>query len=61
MNLTLAEIAARTEQHFCPIKHARRIRDAHEHYNKFFEFGDAESFAKGLERIRKEIENNKVH
>ena len=55
------ETGARTEQYWCPIKHARRIRDAHEHYNKFFEFGDAESFAKGLERIRKEIENNKVH
>ena len=57
----MRETGARTEQYWCPIKHARRIRDAHEHYNKFFEFGDAESFAKGLERIRKEIENNKVH
>ena len=28
------------------------IRDAHEHYHNFFEFGDAESFAKGLERLR---------
>jgi hypothetical protein len=53
------EIGARTEQYWCPIKHARRIRDAHAHYHKFFEFGDAESFAKGLERLRKASEKGK--
>jgi hypothetical protein len=49
------EIAARTEQYFCPIKHARRIIAAHERYPRFFEHGDAESYAKGLERLRKEF------
>ncbi len=53
------EIAARTEQYWCPIKHARRIRSAHEQYPRFFEFGDAESFSKGLERLRKELEPDK--
>jgi hypothetical protein len=48
------EIAARTEQYFCPIKHARRILAAHERYPRFFEYGDAESYRKGLERLRKE-------
>ena len=48
------EITARTEQYFCPIKHARRIRDAHDRYPRFFEYGDAESYIKGLERLRKE-------
>ncbi len=43
-----------------PIKHAHRVRDAHAHYSRFFEFGDTESFAKGLERQRKEIERNKA-
>jgi len=52
------EIGARTEQYWCPIKHARRIRDAHTHYNRFFAFGDAESFARGLERLRKELEGS---
>jgi hypothetical protein len=46
------EIAARTEQYFCPIKHARRIRAAHERYPAFFEYGDAESYRLGLERLR---------
>ncbi|MBN2809792.1 MAG: hypothetical protein JXR80_09900 [Deltaproteobacteria bacterium] len=49
------EIAARTEQYWCPIKHARRIKAAHEHYPKFFEFGDAESYQKGLERLRAQM------
>jgi len=47
------EIAARTEQYFCPIKHARRIVAAHERYPRFFEYGDAESYKLGLERLRK--------
>ena len=50
------EIAARTEQYWCPIKHARRILAAHERYPRFFEYGDAESYRKGLERLGKEFE-----
>lgn len=46
------EIAARTEQCWCPIKHARRIRAAHNRYPAFFEYGDAESYRLGLERLR---------
>ena len=46
------EIAARTEQYWCPIKHARRIVAAHDNYSNFFEFGDAESYRLGLERLR---------
>lgn len=46
------EIAARTEQYFCPIKHARRILAEHDHYPGFFEYGDAESYRAGLERLR---------
>lgn len=50
------EIAARTEQYWCPIKHARRIKAAHERYPRFFEYGDGESYQKGLERLRREYE-----
>lgn len=46
------EVAARTEQFFCPIKHARRILAAHDHYPSFFEYGDADSYRLGLERLR---------
>lgn len=48
------EVAARTEQYWCPIKHARRVTAAHERYPKFFDYGDAEAFKRGLERLRKQ-------
>lgn len=48
------EVAARTEQYWCPIKHARRLKAAHERYPDFFDFGDAEAYQKGLERLRKQ-------
>jgi len=51
------EVAARTEQYWCPIKHARRIRAAHERYPRFFEHGDAEAFRQGLQRLRKQYED----
>jgi hypothetical protein len=46
------EVAARTEQHWCPIKHARRTLAVHDRYPGFFEYGDAESYRLGLERLR---------
>ncbi len=48
------EVAARTEQYWCPIKHARRLHGAHERYPRFFEHGDAEAFRQGLERLRQQ-------
>ena len=50
-----SEVAARTEQFFCPIKHARRIKSAHGHYSNFFEYGDAESYRLGLKRLRENL------
>jgi hypothetical protein len=35
----MAEILARTEQYFCPIKHARKILSAHSHYQRFLAYG----------------------
>jgi len=40
------EIAARTEMYWCPIKHARRMVAAHEHYSTFADFGDADAYRK---------------
>jgi len=50
------EIAARTEQYWCPIKHARRISAAHDRYPGFFEYGDSQSYRLGLERLRAAID-----
>lgn len=38
------EIAGRTEQYWCPIKHARRVVGEHEQYAQFADFGDVEGF-----------------
>lgn len=51
----LREVAARTEQYWCPIKHARRIVAAHERYPHFFEYGDAQAYREGLERLRQRL------
>lgn len=54
------EVAARTEQYWCPIKHARRVHDAHLRYPQFFEHGDAEAFRLGLERLRQMLDGAKA-
>jgi hypothetical protein len=38
------EIAGRTEQYWCPIKHARRVIGAHPYYAQFKDYGDAAAF-----------------
>lgn len=48
------EVAARTEQYWCPIKHARRISAAHARYPDFFDYGDAEAYSQGLNRLRRQ-------
>ena len=38
------EIAARTEQHFCPIRHAAKVRSPHSRYSHFVPYGDARAY-----------------
>ena len=49
------EIGGRTEQYWCPIKHARRIASMHSRYGKFLEYGDAEGYRNRLEEIRRDF------
>lgn len=46
------EIAARTEQYWCPLKHARKVLDQHRRYAEFADFGDAESWHGTISRLR---------
>jgi hypothetical protein len=46
------EIAARTEQYFCPIKHAHRCPGHHSHYHEFLDFGDANAYKEELVNLR---------
>ncbi|MEW6651572.1 MAG: hypothetical protein AB1453_15460 [Chloroflexota bacterium] len=45
------EIIARTEQFWCPIKHASRVEDPHSRYGNFFEYGDAEGYRRNLDKV----------
>ena len=49
------EVVARTEQYWCPIKHARKIMAAHPYYTGFVDFGNAESYKDELENLRSEL------
>lgn len=49
------EVAARTEQYFCPIKHARRCSGTHARYPEFLDFGDAHAYSRELARLRAEL------
>ena len=49
------EVVARTEQYWCPIKHARKIMAAHPYYTGFVDFGDAQSYKDELEILRTEL------
>ena len=46
------EIMGRTEQYFCPIKHARKILGVHGRYAEFMAYGDSADFHVRLEQYR---------
>jgi len=53
------EVIARTEQYWCPIKHAKRSFVPHSREDQFFDFGDAQAYQNRLENLRKEWVNRR--
>lgn len=53
----ISEIVGRTEQYFCPIKHARKILGTHNRYARFLDFGAAENYEAKLEEYRVSLNN----
>lgn len=51
------EVAARTEQHWCPIKHARKLMALHSRYEKFVDYGDAVGYRGDFEKVRKSFDD----
>ena len=49
------EVAARTEQYWCPIKHSRPVAEPHRHYQSFVEFGDAGGYHRRLPALRQSL------
>jgi hypothetical protein len=46
------EVAACTEQYWCPIKHARAVPAPHQRYHFFFDYGDAHAYRRELPTLR---------
>jgi hypothetical protein len=46
------EIGSRTEQYWCPIKHAARLQGTHRRYGEFLEYGDVANYPDSLEAQR---------
>ena len=53
------EIAGRTEQYWCPIKHALRLRTMHSRYSHFLDYGDAEQYRQRIEQVRRDFDDLK--
>lgn len=50
------EVAARTEQRWCPIKHAHKRLDMHSRYPMFTEYGDGEQYRAKAPEIKKQFD-----
>jgi hypothetical protein len=49
------EITGRTETYWCPVKHGRRTRDAHAHYQRFAAYDDATAYKRRLPALRRSL------
>ncbi len=53
----MGEVAARTEQYWCPIKHASGKARPHSRYHLFLDYGDAEGYRTRLDALRKKYDD----
>lgn len=49
------EVAGRTEQYWCPIKHASQAKGRHSRYAKFVDYGDHEAWPEQARALRGEF------
>ncbi|MDD5211679.1 MAG: hypothetical protein PHV62_04630 [Sulfuricurvum sp.] len=49
------EIVGRTEQFWCPIRHARKLRNHHAHYDRFVAYGDGKRYHNDLKKLREDL------
>ena len=49
------ELASRTEQFFCPIKHAMPVPAPHGRYSRFVDYGDAKGYREQIANLRKTV------
>ncbi|MEO5343896.1 MAG: hypothetical protein H7842_11260 [Gammaproteobacteria bacterium SHHR-1] len=56
----MREITARTEQYWCPIKHARRGADPHRLMSGYVDYGDAQGYRQQLAQLRQQVQELKA-
>lgn len=49
------EVSGLTEQHWCPIKHARRLRALHSRYGRFVDYGNARQYREQIDAVRNDF------
>jgi len=55
-----SEIISRTEQYFCPIKHARKVLASNSRYVDFLDYGDGQDFHLKLEEFRTALAREEI-
>lgn len=56
----IREVTARTEQYWCPIRHARAVRGPHNRYRLFADYGDARGYQRELEALRRALREERA-
>ena len=56
----VSEVSARTEQYWCPIKHANQSKAIHSKYKNFIDYGDAERYLTERQELRQQLQEEKT-
>lgn len=52
------EVGARSEQYWCPIKHAQKMANSHSRYHDFLAYGDADAYVAELQRLKQQLKDS---
>jgi hypothetical protein len=53
------EVAGRTEQYWCPVRHAARAASPHRQYRHFATYDDAEGYQRELPILRRDLRSDR--
>ena len=52
------EVGARSEQYWCPIKHAQKMENCHSRYHGFLAYGDADAYVDELQKLKQQLKDS---
>lgn len=56
----VSEVAGRTEQFWCPIRHSKRTLSMHRQYVNFLKYGESKEYHQKLDKLREELRDIKA-